>query len=159
MFQNQPIFPVSPKATEERSDERAGGETVHLSSTPESVPDPEIEARPARRRFTAKYKLAILEQADACSSREEVGSLLRREGLYSSHLSNWRLARRRGSLAALGKRRGRKPKRHPLESKVARLEREKTRLENELHRAQLIIDVQRKVAGLLGIPSEGEKNS
>ena len=148
---------VSPEATEERSDERAGGETTRSALSP--APDSEVEARPARRRFTAKYKLSILEQVDACSSREEAGALLRREGLYSSLVSAWRDAHRKGALSGLGKKRGRKPKKNPLERKLALAERENARLKDELRKAQLIIDVQGKVAALLGIPLEGEKNS
>ena len=148
---------VSPEATEERSDERAGGGTTTSALSP--GPDSEVEARPARRRFTAKYKLSILEQIEACSSREEAGALLRREGLYSSHISAWRAAHRKGALSGLGKKRGRKPKQNPLGRKLALVERENARLKDELRKAQLIIDVQVKVATLLGIPLEGEKNS
>ena len=101
----------------------------------------------------------ILEEVDACSEPGEIGRLLRREGLYSSHLSEWRRSRREGTLAALAPRkRGRKPKpRNPLDHKVARLEREKAALEEELRKARIIIDVQKKVAGLLGgIPDDEE---
>ena len=91
---------------EERSDEapRAGG-----AATPRA-PDPEVVAKPTRRRFSAEYRLRILEEADRCTQPGEIGRLLRREGLYSSHLSVWRKARRNGSLKALTpKKRGAKP--------------------------------------------------
>ena len=122
-------------------------------------PDPEVVAKPSRRRFAPSYKLRIVEEADRCSEPGEVGRLLRREGLYTSHLAAWRKAARSGSLKALSKKRGRKPERNPLEEKVRRLEREKERLEKELHKAHLIIDVQGKVAGLLGLSLEDGKNS
>ena len=115
--------------------------------------------RPLRRRFTAAYKLRIVEEADGCTEPGEIGRLLRREGLYTSHLTAWRKAARSGSLRALSKKRGRKAKRDPLEEKGRKLEREKARLESELHKAHLIIDVQGKVVGLLGLSLEDGKNS
>jgi len=122
-------------------------------------PDPEVVDKPIRRRFTSEYKLRIVEEADRCTKPGDVGRLLRREGLYTSHLTSWRKAVRTGSLKALSKKRGRKFERNPLEEKVRKLEREKTRLEKELHKAHLIIDVQGKVAGLLGLSLDDEKNS
>ena len=109
-------------------------------------------AKPTRRQFTAAYRLQILEQADRCTEPGEVGRLLRREGLYSSHLSTWRKARRKGSLQGLSsKKRGAKPReRNPLDAKVRALEAKVARLEKELHTAHTILDVQGKVAGLLG---------
>ena len=104
---------------EERSDEapRAG--------RARPTPDPEVVARPKRRQFTAEYRLRILEEADRCTQPGEVGRLLRREGLYSSHLTAWRKARRKGSLRELAaKKRGAKPaERNPLDAKVRALER------------------------------------
>jgi transposase-like protein len=124
-------------------------------------PDPEVAAKPRRRQFTAAYRLRILEEADRCTTSGEIGQLLRREGLYSSHLSNWRKAQREGSLAALAsKKRGARPKaRNPLEPKVRQLEAENARLKAELHKAHTILDVQEKVAGLLGFDLESGKNS
>jgi len=121
--------------------------------------DPEVVDKPVRRRFTSEYKLRIIQEADRCTDPGEVGRLLRREGLYTSHLSAWRKAARTGSLKALGEKRGRKSKRNPLEEKVRKLEREKAQLEQELEKAHLIIDVQGKVAGLLGLSLNDEKNS
>jgi len=124
-------------------------------------PDPEVAAKPRRRQFTAAYRLRILEEADRCTTSGEIGQLLRREGLYSSHLSNWRKAQRAGSLAALApKKRGARSKaRNPLEPKVRQLEAENARLKAELHKAHTILDVQEKVAGLLGFDLESGKNS
>jgi len=126
-----------------------------------ALPDPEVAAKPKRRQFTAAYRLGILDEADRCTTPGEIGQLLRREGLYSSHLSNWRKAQREGSLAALApKKRGAKPRaRNPLEPKVQQLEAENARLKAELHKAHTILDVQEKVAGLLGFSLESEKSS
>jgi transposase-like protein len=117
-------------------------------------PDPEVLEKPARRRFTAEYKLKILKEAEACSKPGEIGALLRREALYSSHLTAWRGQRDQGSLRALAPaKRGRKPKaKNPLADEVARLERENRKLQKRLGKAELIIDFQKKVAALLGIP-------
>ena len=142
------------EAAEERSDE-AG------SAAARAAPDPEVEAKPKRRKFTAAYRLRILEEADRCQNPGEIGQLLRREGLYSSHLSSWRKARRQGSLASLApKKRGVKAKaRNPLEPKVRQLEAKVARLEAELEKAHTILDVQEKVAGLLGFSLESGKDS
>ena len=121
--------------------------------------DPEVVDRPLRRRFSPSYKLRIVEEADRCTEPGEVGQVLRREGLYSSHLTTWRKAAHSGSLKALSKKRGRKPERNPLDEKVRKLERRNARLENELRKAHLIIDVQGKVAGLLGISLDDGTNS
>jgi transposase len=125
------------------------------------TPDPEVAAKPRRRRFTAEYRLRILEEAEQCTKSGEVGQLLRREGLYSSHLTAWRKARHDGALRGLAsKKRGAKPKvNNPLEPKVRALESKVARLEKELHKAHTILDVQGKVAGLLGFSLESGKNS
>lgn len=124
------------------------------------LPDPEVEAKPRRRTFTAEYKLAILEEADNATEPGAIGRMLRREGLYSSHLVDWRKARRDGTLAGLARRRGRKKKpASPDKKRVEQLERENARLRKKLEQAELIIDVQGKVAGLLGVNLEDESNS
>ncbi len=115
--------------------------------------DPEVLERAQRRRFTAKYKLQVLQQADACTEPGEIGALLRREGLYSSHLSSWRRLRESGALAGLTPRkRGRKidPAKQQ-KRRIAELERETQRLRERLAQAETIIDVQKKVSSLLGI--------
>jgi len=119
-----------------------------------TAPSPEVLEKPVRRRFTVEYKLRILAEADACSEPGMLGELLRREGLYSSHLSTWRRQRDEGVLAGLmPKRRGRKAKpKNPLADEVARLERENRRLTEQLRQAELIIDVQKKVSEMLNIP-------
>ena len=133
---------------EERSDEapRAGGRRAR------PAPDPEVVAKPTRRQFSAEYRLRIVEEADRCTRPGEVGRLLRREGLYTSHLSAWRKARRKGSLQSLTpKKRGAKPAEvNPLSAKVRELEAKVARLEKELTTAHTILEVQGKVAGLLG---------
>jgi len=116
--------------------------------------DPEVLERPVRRRFLAEYKLQILRQADACEESGQLGELLRREGLYSSHLSTWRQQREKGALDALTpKKRGRKPRENdPLIEENRRLQRVNLRLVERLRQAEVIIDVQKKVAEILGIP-------
>lgn len=114
-------------------------------------PDPEVPEKPRRRRFTAEYKLHLLEQADACTQPGEIGALLRREGLYSSHLVDWR---RQRELGLLGRRRpGRKP-RHPLESENETLRTENERLRLRLEQAEAVIEVQKKLSRLFGIGPE-----
>ena len=117
-------------------------------------PDPEVLERPQRRRFTAEYKLRIVREADACRAPGEVGALLRREGLYSSLLSSWRRERDVGARRALAaKKRGRKLKaRNPMQGRVDELERENRRLKQQLEQAQVIIEVQKKLSEVLGIP-------
>ena len=129
---------------EENGSAPGTGEAKRSAAAPA---DPEVVDRPLRRRFSPSYKLRIVEEADRCTEPGEVGQLLRREGLYSSHLTTWRKAAHSGSLKALSKKRGRKP------------ERRNARLENELRKAHLIIDVQGKVAGLLGISLDDGTNS
>ena len=114
----------------------------------------EVTETAQRRRFTAEYKSDVLRRVDACSGEGDIGALLRKEGLYSSILSSWRKQRDDGALAGLAvKKRGRKPKRHdPLQVEVERLRRENARLQHRLSQAEVIIDVQKKVSQLLGIP-------
>jgi transposase-like protein len=121
-----------------------------------NVPDSEVVPRAKRRRFSAEYKLRILEEAEACSERGQIGSLLRREGLYSSHLTTWRQQREQGQLDGLGpKKRGRKPSvDEALMKELAELKRDKQRLENRLQQAETIIEVQKKLSGLLGLTPE-----
>jgi len=115
------------------------------------VPDPEVVPRAKRRRFTAGYKLRVVEEADRCSEPGEVGALLRREGLYSSHLSNWRRQRAEGQLRALAERkRGRKSQEQQVHE-LDELRREKKQLQVRLQQAELIIEVQKKLSQLLGL--------
>ena len=111
---------------------------------------PEVSEKASRRRFTAEYKARILEEADRCTEPGQVGELLRREGLYSSHLTNWRRQREAGLVP---KQRGRKPKPNKKEQQeLDRLRRENKRLAERLRQAETIIDVQKKVCEMLGIP-------
>ena len=126
-------------------------------SKPALVPDPEVPSKPTRRTFTARYKLDILHRADKCTGEGELGELLRKEGLYSSHLSTWRKQRETGALRELGKPRGRKHK--AVDREKLRLERENRRLRRDLERAQQIIEIQKKVASLLGITLASDDSS
>jgi transposase-like protein len=127
--------------------ERNGGAVGRAALV--GVPDPELVDRPARRRFTAEYKLGILREAEACTAPGEIGELLRREGLYSSLLSEWRKQRDAGSLQALSRPRGRKPP-NPLEAENAKLRKRAERAETELEKARKVIEVQGNVSALLG---------
>jgi transposase-like protein len=116
------------------------------------VPEVELVAKATRRHFTAQYKQKILQEADACTTLGAVGALLRREGLYSSYLTTWRAQRARGELAGLTpKKRGPMPQpKNPLASRVAVLEREVSRQKARADRAEALVDLQKKVAELLG---------
>ena len=121
--------------------------------TRNKVPNPEVWPRAKRRRFRAEYKLRILEEAAASSGSGQIGALLRREGLYSSHLTTWRRQRAQGQLDGLSpKTRGRKPSvDEGLVKELAALERENERLEFRLQQTETIIDVQKKLSELLGL--------
>jgi transposase-like protein len=114
-----------------------------------TLPDPEVLDKARRRQFTADYKRRILSEADSTMEAGAIGALLRREGLYSSHLTHWRRQRDRGLAPC---RRGPKSKRDPLFDEVRKLKLENGQLTQRLARAELIIDVQKKVSSLLGIP-------
>jgi transposase-like protein len=112
--------------------------------------DPEVKSKADRRKFTAEYKLRILAEADACTEPGQVGALLRREGLYSSHLTHWRQHRADGSLKALSpKKRGPKP--DPMAAENTALRRRIERLESDLKRAETIIEFQKKLCEILGL--------
>ncbi len=135
-----------------RGAERAVGERSAVGAGREiqdARPNPELVVQPRRRRFKAEYKLRIVQQADACTRPGEIGALLRREGLYTSHLSTWRKQRDAGALGALGRRRGRR-KAHPLELENAKLRRRTERAEAQLAKARKVIEVQGNVSALLG---------
>ena len=136
----------------ERSDpSRSRGAANSRRPAASPAADPEVVAKAQRRRFAAEYKLAIVEEADRASGPGEIGALLRREGLYSSHLVDWRRLREAGALSALSKKRGRKPTRNPLAEENQQLKARIARLEKKLQQAEIIIDVQKKVSALLGI--------
>jgi len=113
--------------------------------------DPEVVAKARRRQFSAEYKLRILKEADACKASGEMGALLRREGLYSSHLVTWRRQREVRALAGM-KARKRGPRRRDEDPRLKQQAREIARLQRQLKQAVTIIEIQKKVAGMLGIP-------
>ena len=118
---------------------------------------PEVSEKPVRRRFTHEYKARILDEADRCTEPGQLGELLRREGLYSSHLTNWRRQREEGLSP---KRRGRKPMPNKKErQELERLRRANKRLAERLRQAEMIIDVQKKVSEMLGIPTAQDENT
>lgn len=136
----------------ERSEpERSGAPKNAADFAP---PDPEVSERPARRRFSAAYKLKIVQEAERCIEHGQIGAMLRREGLYHSHLDKWRKLRDKGALHGLtAKKRG--PKAPPVnlhEKQMKQLQRENARLQKKLAKAQAIIDFQKKVHALLGSP-------
>jgi transposase-like protein len=123
-------------------------QTTHAMNGKRKMSDPEVSTKAKRRTFTAEYKRRILEEADGCTKPGEVGALLRREGLYSSHLTAWRRQREAGGLAALtAKKRGRRKDEEAAE--LARLRRENERLRKQLGQAELIIAAQKKLAQAL----------
>lgn len=146
MFKSTGVNGASGRVAERAVGERSGAAAGRRVA--EAAPDPELLERPRRRRFTAEYKLRIVQQAEACTQPGEVGELLRREGLYSSHLSSWRQQRDAGALAALAKPRGRK-KAHPLQAENAKLRQRAERAEAELLKARKVIEVQGNVSALL----------
>ncbi len=134
------------------------------SHTPNGVsnqqqPQNEVTPKAKRRRFSAQYKLRILEEADRCTQPGQIGALLRREGLYSSNLTSWRRQRDQGQIGALSpKKRGPKPAPDAaMVRELTRLREQNQRLEHKLKKAELIIEVQKKVSALLGLDpiSEG----
>lgn len=121
--------------------------------------DSESVHAPKRRKFSARYKRSIVEEANACTEPGEVRALLRREGLYSSHLSNWRRALESGGVAALaGKKSGRKPRKSPEQRRIEQLEKEKAALERELRISRSLIELQKKASELLGITLEAPED-
>jgi transposase len=132
----------------------AVGKTVAPEPPSPTQPDPQVVPTAKRRAFTAEYKLAILAEADAAAAQPGgIGALLRREGLYSSHLVTWRRERQAGMLRGLTPhKRGPKSKRNPQDEEIQKLRRENQRLTEELRKAAIVIDVQKKVGALLGWP-------
>lgn len=139
----------------ERSEpERSGGPGKTAAHPPGGLlPDPEVAERHGRRRFSSAYKAGIVQQAMGCREHGEIGSLLRREGLYSSQLAVWRTLYEKGALRGLADdTRGRKPKHNPLDAELQRLRKENARLERRLKQAEAIIEIQKKVSEILGTP-------
>jgi transposase len=149
--------------TERGEPERSGGEPNGGANNPAAdfpTPDPEVLAKPPRRRFTPAYKARIVEEAQRCTESGQIGALLRREGLYSSALTQWRRQYQSGALQALkDDKRGRRRTRDAREKELERLQRENERLNKNLRQAELIIEIQKKVAAMLGNPIETPPNS
>src|SRR6202521_3494514 len=134
-----------------REDQGAVGELGFVAggrAAPAGVPDPELVVQAKRRSFSAKYKLEILAKAGACTRPGEIGELLRREGLYTSHLTYWRKQVRDGALKELGRPRGREPA-DRRDEEIAKLERKLERSEAELAKARRVIEIQGNVSALL----------
>lgn len=158
--QAQVVIKPGPKlSSPERSEkELEFGPGTKETSTELNVPDPQVPDKAQRRKFSVEYKASIVREADACSEHGQIGALLRREGLYSSQLVSWRRLYREGALKALkDDKRGRKQTRNPLESEVESLKRKNATLEKRLAQAEAIIDIQKKLSEVLGIPLESEE--
>jgi len=151
------VLPAAERREAERSEadrSAEAGKTVASEPPAPPRPDPEVIANAKRRSFTAEYKLGILAEADAATTQPgAIGALLRRESLYSSHLATWRRERRTGILKGLTPhKRGPKSKCNPQEEENQRLRKDNQRLTEQLRRAEIVIDVQKKVGALLGWP-------
>jgi len=151
------VLPAAERREAERSEadrSAAAGKTVAPEPPVPPRPDTEVVADAKRRTFTAEYKQRILAEADVAATQSgAIGALLRREGLYSSHLVTWRRERQAGILKGLTPhKRGPKSKRSPQEDEIQKLRRENQRLIEELRKAEIVIDVQKKVGTLLGWP-------
>ncbi len=125
-----------------------------------TIPEVEVDPKARRRQFSAKYKLDVVKRAEACTAPGSLGALLRTEGLYSSHLSTWRRQRDAGQLAGLTpKKRGRKRVEvDARDRKMVELQRENTKLQARAERAEALVELQKKVAALLGTPLESDKS-
>ena len=145
-------LPPAEEPAERRVGERSEPPRSEAGSSAAPDAPTQVRPRPTRRNFSAEYKLDVLRQVDACRVPGEIGAVLRREGLYFGHLSKWRAQRRLGALAALTeRRRGPKPP-APEAREVAKLRRENARLLRELAKANLCLEIQKKVSEMLGIP-------
>ena len=137
----------------ERGERDRSATDGNAGADPKTHPDPEVVAQAKRRRFTAEYKQRILSEVDQAKGSGGIGILLRREGLYSSLLATWRREREAGIIQALTpQKRGPKSKRDPVAEENQQLRRETQRLTEELRKAEIVIDIQKKVATLLGRP-------
>ena len=132
-----------------------------MMTTTNAMEDAQVEVSPkaTRRRFGKEYKLGILEKVDRCSDTGEIGKLLRQEGLYSSHLATWRRLRRAGTLKALGRKRGPKTGKTAEQIENEKLRRDNERLRKKLAHAEKIIEVQKKLSEVLGIPLDKDPDA
>ena len=147
------VMPSVARRERERSEGDRSATDGITGPDPKAHPDPEVVAQAKRRRFTAEYKHAFLREADRAKGPGAIGALLRREGLYSSHLATWRRERETVVRKALTpQKRGPKSKRDPLQEENQKLLKENARLTEQLRKAEIVIDVQKKVGALLGWP-------
>jgi len=164
MFNTSTIIETAPHPGVTEGARRATGVTpsgARPEVTQIMTPDPEVPEKKPRRKFTAQYKLAILEKAAKCTQPGQLGALLRREGLYSSNLATWKRQRDNGLLTAMSpKKRGRKKvEKNPLTLEVAKLQRENERLRKKLKKAEIIIDFQKKVSEILRISQDQDEGN
>jgi len=157
---NKSISNTVPLLFETEGARRATG-VSNNNQTQNSIPDPEVSEKATRRRFTAQYKIRVLQEADSCTDFGQIGALLRREGLYASSLTTWRRQKERSALDALSaKRRGPKKKKTDTATRyISTLEQENHAIRQKLKQAETIIEVQKKISEILNIPSNltGEK--
>ncbi len=155
------LLPAAQRGEDERSESDRSAAAGSKAAAAPPRPDPEVVAGSKRRTFSAQYKLRILAEADLAAGQSgAIGALLRREGLFSSHLTAWRRERQDGILKGLTpNKRGPKSKRNPQEEELQLLRRQNQRLSEELRKAEIIIDVQKKVGTLLGWPLPKEERS
>jgi transposase-like protein len=146
------LLPVA-RREPERSESDRSATGSKTGPDPQAHPDPEVVAQAKRRRFTAEYKYRIVSEAERAKGSGSIGALLRREGLYSSTLTAWRREREAVVRQALTPhKRGPKSKHDPVQQEVQKLQKENARLTEELRKAAIVIDVQKKVGALLGWP-------
>ena len=146
------MLPVARREPERSESDRSATGSI-AGPDPNAHPDPEVVAQAKRRTFTADYKQRILTEVDRAKGSGGVGALLRREGLYSSLLATWRRERATGVRQALGPhKRGPKSKRDPVQEEILKLQKDNARLTEQLRKAEIVIDVQKKVGALLGWP-------
>jgi transposase len=147
------VLPSVGRREPERSEGDRSATDGKIAAGPQAHADPEVVAQAKRRRFTAEYKHRILSEADQAKGSGGIGALLRREGLYSSLLTTWRRERTAGVRQALApQKRGPKSKRDPVQEENQKLHKENQRLTEQLRKAEIVIDVQKKVGALLGWP-------
>jgi transposase len=150
-----PVWAGSERSGGERSEPERSGDPAQTAACQTGRVDhnPEVLERPVRRRFSAEYKERMVREAESCTQSGQIGALLRREGLYSSLLDKWRRKLARGGRAALVEaKRGRKPKRTPVEVENEALRKHNARLERRLKQAETILEIQKKVSEILGVP-------
>ena len=150
------VLPAAERREAERSEadrSAVAGKTAATEPSTLPRPNPEVVADARRRTFTASYKLRVLAEVDASTQPGAIGAVLRREGLYSSHLATWRRERQAGAVKGLTPHtRGPKPKNSPQDAEIQNLRRENQRLTEQLRKAEIVIDIQKKVGTLLGWP-------